>query len=313
MGCLTPRPPKSIEARIAAATVPGFPIATRSALRAAGVDRDAVRRRLQEGRLHQVLPDTFLVGVDPRAVPRDTWLRAAVARGGDASMLDGTSALERHMVWDRHDGRIHVATPLAIAPEPRLGLRFHRLPTQRLVGTELDGIPTRGIIDAVFSAARELTAHQLAYVIWRAEYRHHVTLDQLDAELTRRHGDSGTARLRAAIELRRQGSVGTKSRSEDLLLPLLTQAFGTPLVNVRGCAGIVGYEPDNCYPLVRWIIEVDGGHHVDDPQTVELDRVRDEILRAAGWRVDRITWHRVHHDATAVMRELRRGARCVAP
>jgi very-short-patch-repair endonuclease len=38
----------------------------------------------------------------------------------------------------------------------------------------------------------------------------------------------------------------------------------------------------------------------------ELDRERDRLLQAAGWRVIRITWRQLEDDETALVADLRR-------
>ncbi|MCZ4495796.1 MAG: hypothetical protein JWM25_379 [Thermoleophilia bacterium] len=268
-------------------------------------------RCMGDGRLNLILPGTFLVGIDPSRAPRELIRVAALVRGGELAMLDGTSALERRGIWDRHDGTIHVATPRGVHHSPLHRVRFHRVEAGRIRGSKVEHVPTRNAFDALFAASEELDEYQLAYAIWRAEYRTGVTLDRLEKRLADQPRSRGNATMRAALELRRAGSVGTKSRSEDMIRRPIHAMFGTPLVNVVGSAGILGYEPDLCFPLVRWIIEIDGGHHLDDPRIVELDRVRDELLRSTGWQVDRIPWNRIHHDLPGVMAELKSTARCL--
>jgi very-short-patch-repair endonuclease len=256
-----------------------------------------------------VFAGVYLVGVDPADVPREVIRVAAILRGGDHAMLDGTSALERRGTWDRHDGKIHVVTPFGITSDARHRVQFHRIEVAHIRGSTVDHLPTRGILGALFAAARELDEYQLAHAIWRAEYRTSLTLGQLEAEVHRRARTPGVATVRAAVELRRGNSVGTKSRSEDILRPFVHERFGVPLVNVVGSAGIPGYEPDFCYPHALWIIEVDGGHHADDPRVVQLDAVRDGMLRPAAWHISRVPWRRVHDDLAGVMAELEATAR----
>ena len=74
---------------------------------------------------------------------------------------------------------------------------------------------------------------------------------------------------------------------------------------MRGIAGIPSHEPDFCWPDRRWIVEIDGRHHWDDPVQRRADLETDAILRAAGWIVVRIPWFRVWNDMPDVMSELR--------
>ncbi|MCW2922688.1 MAG: hypothetical protein JWM98_92 [Thermoleophilia bacterium] len=280
----------SVDARVAAACLPGFPVTTRRLLRGAGVDRRAVSRRTADGTWTRLWGDTFLIGALPDPMPPDLLRAAAIATVGPNSALDGTSALHRLGVWPRHDGSIQVVSERWHRPVPAHRIVFVRSAAPPMAGDTImcDGLPTVSVIRAVFAAARVLTPYQLAFVLRECEYAHLTTLDEIEAELARRRGERGTRTLRRAIELRRQGSAGTRSRSEDHLLPGLTVRFGVPLVNVRGAAGLPDYEPDFAWPDLRRIVELDGDHHVEDPLQRAADRARDDVLRAAGWTVVRV-------------------------
>jgi very-short-patch-repair endonuclease len=293
----------SVDARILSATLEGFPVVTRRAMRRHGVGRNLVARRLADGRLVELWPGTFLVGMSPSCAPSDVIHAAAVATVMPQAALDGTTALHRREMWPRHDGSIHVASARGHAPIPRYDVTFHR----RVVtaATAVDGIPTCTAVDALGAAAPLLTAHQLAHVIMRGQY-----LGELDLEAVEHAAQHGIhrrwrSRLRRAVELRRMGSAGTRSHSEDVLLPRATAAFGEPFVNVRGVAGMPDYEPDMCWPDRRWIIEVDGDQHSDDPDERRRDLQRDELLRASGWIVVRVPWREARYRPAAAIRRAR--------
>jgi hypothetical protein len=293
----------SVEARIRAAAIPGFPVASRRALRAAGVDHRAIARRIEDGRLNELWHGSLLIGIDPEDAPADLRHAAAIAAAGPDAALDGTTALHRRGLWDRHDGVIHVASITPHADIPGEPVRFHR----RVVTSadRIDGLAVRPALDALVAAAVELTAHQLAYVIGRATYRREFTLEDVERRLADARSTRWISRLRRAVELCRDGSAGTRCNSEDLLLPHVTHAFGEPKVNVCGSAGIVDHEPDFCWPTKRWIVEIDGDQHVDDPVQRRKDEHRDAILRAAGWIVVRIYWRDVWRNPSAVIARLR--------
>ncbi|MBC7461454.1 MAG: hypothetical protein H7287_08830, partial [Thermoleophilia bacterium] len=253
-----------IETRIARAMVDGFPIVTRRSMRAAGMHRSAVARRIADGRLVELFPNVFLVGIREQHATSDVRIAAAVAMTGPRSALDGVSALHRLDCWNRHDGTIRVATTSGSATKV-VGVRFCRVRPEQIRMQVVSGIPTRRALDALFVAARELTPHQLAFVIDRARYRRLMSLDDIEHALVVSPGRPGSVVVRRGLELVRGGSAGTKSRSEDTLLAELIDLVGIPLVNVRGSAGLVGYEPDFCYQALRLIIEVDGDQHTDDP------------------------------------------------
>lgn len=296
-------PLRSIDARLTASTLPGFPVTSRRSLRRAGIDRRAIARRTEDGRLVEIWTDTFLVGIDLSRASRELVRAAAVESVGPRAALDGRSALHRRGLWDRHDDTIQVVSNRAHAPIPSWQVSFHT--ARSFDADHVEGIPTRCASEALFAATVELTPHQLAYVIKRGQYAREFTLEALEAGLADHARRRWVTRVRRAIDLRLAGSAGTKSRTEDELLPRLTEAFGEPLVNVFGAAGIPDYEPDFCWPLRRWIVEVDGDHHLDPNERVK-DLARDEQLRAAGWIVVRIPWREVWRDVDAVEAHVRR-------
>lgn len=79
------------------------------------------------------------------------------------------------------------------------------------------------------------------------------------------------------------------------MLPLVTGCWGEPLVNVLGAAQLRDYEPDFCWPGRRWIVEIDGDHHLD-PAIRARDEERDARLRASGWIIVRVPWRIAYHE-----------------
>ena len=96
--------------------------------------------------------------------------------------------------------------------------------------------------------------------------------------MARANGRRNLHRLERALELRAQGSAGTRSAKEDAFLE--TQAV-EPLVNVK-------IEVDLHWPDEGRVVEVDGHGHRRHATRLE-DARRDELLDAAGWRVERVS------------------------
>ncbi len=297
-----------MDARIAAAATPGFRLVTRTRLRERGVGYKSVSRRVAEGRLTPVTHEVLALG---RTVGRPTFEllnMAAVLEAGDDAALFGTTALVQLGAWEprRHDGSIHVVAPRIVRPIPKWDMSFHRcsdpIPHSIVLA---ERVPTCAAANACLQAANQQTAHQLAHAVRRATYLELMTIDdfahRVDASSRRR----GIVVARRAVELLREHSAGTKSNSEDRALPFLVAAFGEPLVNVMGAAGIPDYEPDFLWRRERIIVEIDGRPHQLDPVTIERDRIRHELLRAAGWIVIRIPYRRVWNQMSKVLAELR--------
>ena len=55
----------------------------------------------------------------------------------------------------------------------------------------------------------------------------------------------------------------------------------------------------------RLVAELDSYGIHTTRRNFEADRARDRALTAAGWRVVRITWRQLHHDATTLAAQLR--------
>ena len=290
----------SIDARIAHAATPGFPVVTRRRLRDAGVDYRSVARRLGDGRMTRLWGDTFVIGASAiEQLPVDVIRRAAVATIEPSSALGGVSAIERLAGWDRHAGSIVVAVvgDRWHEDQPSFGVVFREADAELELANarDVEGLCTVGPVESFLHAARDLSPPQLANAFGALRYHTGLTAPAVLAALAARQRVVGAPRIRAAFELLDGGSSGTKSRSEDRIHPWLVERYGPPLINVRGAAGIPDYEPDFLYLEEMWIVEVDGRHHLEDPVVRAADRARDARLRADGWIVVRIPWWWVWH------------------
>jgi very-short-patch-repair endonuclease len=299
-----------VDARIASSTIAGFPVTTRRRLRAVDVHRARIPPRLADGRLTMAWTDTFLVGRHDLDDLQPELLRAAAVATVEPAVLGGVSALERRTGWLRFADEIHVYSEHRHEDMPARGIWFHHLGDLRCDAFDMcRALPTATPHEALLQGARQMTPHQAANAIRELEYHCGLSLDEFESVLGSKPHVIGAPRLRRAMELRRLGSAGTKSRSEDRLLPHVVARFGEPLVNVRGAAGIPDYEPDMVWPELRLIVEVDGRHHVDDPGIRAADAERDTLLRSVGWIVVRIPWYRVWRDLPRVLREIERATR----
>ena len=75
---------------------------------------------------------------------------------------------------------------------------------------------------------------------------------------------------------------------------------------VEAVHGLVA-ELDYAYPAPRIALEVDGyGVHLRSRETFEHDRVRQNELEIAGWRVLRFTSHALRHEPERVAGQVRR-------
>ena len=283
-----------VDTRLRMAAGPGSTLVARSAARRAGVSKSTWYQRIREGRLFPILGEvaSFVDVGDP--IPREVLIGAAILEAGDGGGPYGATALERLGAWPerRRDDSIHVVSRRSIRPIRDHRITFHRSAERRSAAA------------AALEAATQLTPHQLTFALRELAYAQLLTIAQFRRFVEARSGHRGVVTARRAIELHDALSAGTKSRSEDRALGPLSAAFGEPVVNVFGAAGVPDYEPDLLWRREMIIVEIDGGPHLDDPVTVARDRERDRILRAAGWIVIRVPWQ-VTLEMDRVVAELR--------
>jgi hypothetical protein len=112
--------------------------------------------------------------------------------------------------------------------------------------------------------------------------------------LDRSKGRRGAASLRAALHT---PPALTRSELERRFLRLCdAHGLPRPLVNVEIC----GYEVDFAWPEARLVVETDGHAYHRTRRAFELDRRRDADLLVAGYRVLRVTYHRLLTDPEGV-------------
>lgn len=261
-------------------------------LRARAIGRDAVKRRMDDGWMNDELPRTYVVGPECREPNFDTRCVAAVRHAGPTALLDGETAATVLDVWDRGDDVVHVVAPGLMSDRSHDGYVFHRAPKMwtPISSMIVDDHPLVGFLDMCIRLAGRLTPWQLAFVMQRGLHRRLVTVAALAWLLGTQAGIPHIAVLREAVVLVIANSNGTRSRTEDRLLPALLSRLGPPSsVNVRGALGFARDEPDFVWNEPRVNVEVDGSHHLDPAQAAD-DRDRDAQANARGWPVVRIAY-----------------------
>jgi very-short-patch-repair endonuclease len=69
---------------------------------------------------------------------------------------------------------------------------------------------------------------------------------------------------------------------------------------------VEGFEVDAFWPAHRLIVELDSWEFHRGRAAFERDRERDTILQAAGYRVIRVTWRKLHSQPAETAALLRR-------
>jgi hypothetical protein len=126
---------------------------------------------------------------------------------------------------------------------------------------------------------------------------------------------SGTGVLRRILAEERKTQGITRRELEARFKRLLIGSdLPRPKLNAYvATAGGEGFEVDCLWVEQRLIIELDGRAVHGTRRAFERDRRKDRLLQADGWRVVRITWRQLRDDGAAVIADLRRILRSVAP
>lgn len=218
---------------------------------------------------------------------------AAVLDSGEGALLSHHAA---GLLWQLpgfSPGLIHVSrlrgrnrrkTVLAAVHEPRL------LPVHH--GTLIEAIPVTCVARTVFDLAGHLHPQRAERVLDNALARKLVDLRilRLVAIELLEHGRAGSALMRRLLEERGVDYIPPASGLEALFFSLLVMAsleLPERQVDLGGAAweGRVDYY----YRRLRLIIEIDSELHHTSKLDAEADARRDAALRAAGFRVLRIT------------------------
>ena len=289
-------------------------LATTADLRAAGVASAALSRAVAAGRLVRVLPRVY--GLHPLApwparplvdgvlVPaarrrvravtlsRGPWARAS---GRTAALLHGWPLLVEPRAVEvavPHGGRL-----LERAGARSTTTRGHRvallpvgglapLPAQPARETALELLRTRPLLEAVVAVDSALRARAVA-------------AEQLAVALDAGAGVTGAARARRALGL-------CDARAESVLESVARVLFlraGLPGLSTQRTllAGGRVVRVDVLFEHARLVVELDGSRWHAEPAR---DRLRDNALVSAGWRVLRYTWADVVHDGDRVVAEV---------
>ena len=270
--------------RVARLAAQQFGVVDLDELRACGLDKRAVGRRVAAGRLHPLHKRVYAVG-HPNVPIRGRFLAAVRACGPEAVLSHFAAAvLWRLLKWDGRYPEV-----LARNRRSHRGIRTRR--TARLDAIDIRrryGIPVTSPARTLVDLAATLDAKPLRRATREALVLGVVTIPQLTEALRRLGPCRGCTKLQAIVA---RGHVPTRSELEDAVLDLLTAGgFKPPLVNAPLYVEGRRVVPDFRWPEQRLVIEADGAEWHDNQIAREDDADRQAILEASGERVVRVTW-----------------------
>ena len=258
--------PLEVAAEIA---VPQHGVVARWQLRAR-LSRDEIDHLLDTRKLRSLHRGVYGVGYRPIG-PRSREMAVVLLAGRTGALAWHSSAGLWAMTRPWH-GPVH-----ALGPKARKGPGFviHRTRTLRPGDITVHwGIPVTSPLRTLLDLSQTLSLDALEAALAEALVRRMVTLEDL--------------RPRARGKLKRLLGTAAPTRSPlERRFRALLHEYGLPQPISNGI--VAGIEVDLHWPAQRLIVEIDAyGTHGHQP-AFETDRVRDQRLLVAGWRVARVT------------------------
>jgi very-short-patch-repair endonuclease len=266
-------------------------------LRAAGLTREAIRARVQRGRLVRLFPRAYAAG-DPQLMPL-VRPAAALLSLGARSLLSHRSAAA---IWGLAEASPDIIDVTVVGgnPKPRPGIRLHRVKHLHAGDARIHSnlrltSPARTLVDF----AAQATSSELHDAFGEARANRLLTDSALDGALkSAPTNHPGAAIVRSILG---EGGTYDRSRAERILRRLCRKAeLPQPLVNAK----VHGFRADFFWPNTRLILEVDGYLTHGSRLAFENDRRRDQMHIAAGYVVLRVTWYQLEHEPLAVLARL---------
>ena len=282
-------------------------VVSRGQLRGLGLSDREISLRGERGNLHPVFRGTFAVG--HRAITRQGRLLAAVLACGDSTILSHGSAAELLGLWDKQLPVVDVI-PLSWSGRKIDGIRWHRVRLPQADEIEIrDGIPCTTVSRTLVDMAGRAGWGSTRRLVEQAAILRLLDVDEVDRILTRGRR-RGAPRLRMILApwrntLERRPVL--RSRLEARLLPrLIEEGLPVPRCNAKMRIDGHRFEVDLLWEEQRLAIETDGEQTHGTPVAFQRDRLRDQVLVAAGYRTARVTWSQVRNEPTAVVNRIAR-------
>ncbi len=275
-------------------------VASRADLLAAGFSQFRIRLALRSGRWQAALPGVVVLHNGP--VSADQLRRCALIYAGPASFLSHTTAALLQGLRVRPTDVVHVTIPHSRHPRSHGYVTVHQ--SQRRCRLERSGDlrwsePARTVLDV---AATLPTRDDVRALVSDAVQRRLVSVDQLEAavcEIPRR----GSRWLREALD---DVAAGTRSMGESRFRRAVRRAglpepeWNVPIDTAYGTVLV-----DALWREARVAVEIDGGRWHLDAAAWEADQRRQNAIQSGGVLVLRFSVHRVIHDSSGVLAEIR--------
>jgi len=266
---------------------------TTAQLAAAGFGPNALSRRVAGGWLLRRHVGVYQLGVFPGRFGEGA---AALLACGPLAALSRWASMALFELCPVRTP-VDVTIPYGLSVR-RAGIRSHRaaaLPPCDIVrrhGLRVT-TPARTLLDLAGSTPRA----ELERLVEEAQVQRLVSTGELLAVIERGAGRPGVRKLRGLVDLLDEPAF-TRSEAERRLRALCrSAALPLPRMNVQRA----GWEVDAVWDDRRLVVEVDGHRFHSTKARFERDRRKDAELMLAGYRVLRLTWHRLTREPEQVI------------
>jgi very-short-patch-repair endonuclease len=259
-------------------------IVVRHQLLEIGLSASAIKRWLAAGHLHQLHRGVYAVG-HALISQEGRWLAAVLACGPGAALSHGPAGQLLGIVARRERFALHVSVPGRSRSGPT-GILTHS--PRCLPGSDIttrNRIPVTTATRTVWDLATIFTPLRTRRAFEQAE-RLGLDRKRLRSLLEASPSRKGAGVIRELLAERALPLEATRTRLEEIVLETCRDhSLPLPAVNVP----LLGYEVDFLWPDARFVVEVDGGDHLNRAQR-DKDNERDAELGRAGYLVRRYSW-----------------------
>jgi very-short-patch-repair endonuclease len=263
-------------------------IVSNAQLRALGIERTMITRRLARGALHEVHRGVYSLVLES-ARPSLAAEHAALLACGPRAVLSHATAAQLHGLRPVASSSVKVDVTVIGADRRRPGIEIrrtgalHPADRHRVSGLQVTSV-ARTLIDLAPATHSELALERL---LDQALKRTSAT--KIRDALARHPARPGTQRVAALLDPTRP-SADTWSAAERRLLARIREAgLPAPEANVP----LAGYVPDLLWRRHRVIVEFDSLTHHSGPAAFHGDRDRHNALTAQGYQVIHVTWRQL--------------------
>ena len=257
-------------------------------LRELGYGAEAVRRMVAGGRLHPLYRGVYAVG--HRSLPPRGRLLAAVYAGGPNAVASHHDAA---WLWElrRARGRAFHVTLVARGRRPPEGLVVHCVRALHPEDTAVvEGIPVTSVARTLVDLGAALPLDRLRRAFEEADRRGLLDAPAVARACGRGRGRRGVRKARRALAEYTPDPPKTRSEAEAEFFGFC-ERIGAPRPSAN--VWIEGQEVDAAWIEERVAVEIDSWEYHRTRAAFERDRVRTEVLVAAGWRPIRVTPRRI--------------------